>query len=130
MSNYPADCLYSEEHEWIRIEGEIAVLGITSFAQHQLGEVVFVELPEVGQVFEAHDEIGTIESVKAVAEVYVPVSGEVVEINNAVVDDPEVINEDPQGDGWLIKVRFSDASETESLMKAGDYEQFLEGMED
>ena len=130
MSNYPADCLFSEEHEWIRVEGDIAVLGITSFAQHQLGEVVFVELPEVGQTFDAHDEIGTIESVKAVAEVYVPVSGEVVEINNAVVDDPEVINEDPHGDGWLIKMRLSDASETESLMKADAYDNFLEGLED
>ena len=130
MSNYPADCLYSEEHEWIRVEGDVAVLGITSFAQNQLGEVVFVELPEVGQTFDAHDEIGTIESVKAVAEVYVPVSGEVVEINNAVVDDPEVINEDPHGDGWLIKVRLSDASETESLMKAEGYENYLEGLED
>jgi len=118
---YPTDSLYSREHEWIRVEDDVCVLGITEFAQQELGEVVFVELPEVGQVFNAQDELGTIESVKAVAEVYSPVAGEVVEINEAVVDDPEVLNDDPQGEGWLVKVRLSDPAEREALLDAGAY---------
>lgn len=125
MSTYSSDCLYTEEHEWIRVEDDICVLGITQFAQKELGEVVFVELPEVGQVFDAQDEIGTIESVKAVAEVYTPVAGEVVEVNDAVVEDPEVINEDPHGDGWLIKLRFSASTDLGKLMNAEAYEAYL-----
>ncbi len=96
---YPSDYLYSKEHEWVRVEEDVCFLGITDYAQRELGEIVFVELPEVGQVFDANDEIGTVESVKAVAEVYTPVAGEVTEINEAVVEDPEVLNEDPHGDG-------------------------------
>jgi len=126
MSTYPTDCLYTEEHEWVRIEDDLCVLGITQFAQKELGEVVFVELPEVGQVFDSQDEIGTIESVKAVAEVYTPVAGEVVEINEAVVDDPELINDDPHGEGWLIKVRFSASSDLKSLMSAAAYEEYIQ----
>ena len=108
---YPRDYLYSREHEWLRVEDDLCVLGITEFAQQELGEVVFVELPEVGQVFDTNDELGTIESVKAVAEVFTPVAGEVVEVNEAVVDDPELLNEDPHGEGWLIKIRFSSADD-------------------
>lgn len=126
MSTYPKDCLYTEEHEWVRVEDDVCVLGITNFAQEELGEVVFVELPEVGQVFDAGDEIGTIESVKAVAEVYTPVAGEVVETNDAVVDDPEVINDDPHGEGWLVKIRFSSSADLESLMKADAYEAYID----
>ncbi len=125
MSNYPSAYLYTEEHEWVRVDGDLCVLGITEFAQHELGEVVFVELPEVGQVFDAKDEIGTIESVKAVAEVYTPVAGEVVEINDAVVEDPELLNEDPHGDGWLVKFRFSSSNDLKSLMSAEKYEEFV-----
>lgn len=127
---YPTDCLYSREHEWIRVEDDVCVLGITDFAQQELGEVVFVELPEVGQVFDAGDEIGTIESVKAVAEVYTPVAGEVVEINDAVVDDPELLNEDPHHEGWLIKIRFSSAADLKSLMNAEQYEEFVKSGEE
>jgi glycine cleavage system H protein len=126
---YPRDYLYSREHEWLRIEDDLCVLGITEFAQHELGEVVFVELPEVGQVFDTNDELGTIESVKAVAEVFTPVAGEVVEINDAVVDDPELLNEDPHGDGWLIKIRFSSADDLKSMMKAEEYEEFVQSGE-
>lgn len=126
MATYPKDYLYTEEHEWVRVEEDTCVLGITDFAQSELGDVVFVELPEVGQVFDAGDEIGTIESVKAVAEVYTPVAGEVVEINEDVTEDPEVINEDPHGDGWLIKVRFSSSSDLKELMSAEAYGQYLE----
>src|ERR1700749_341443 len=126
---YPRDYLYSREHEWLRVEDDLCVLGITEFAQAELGEVVFVELPEVGQVFDANDELGTIESVKAVAEVFTPVAGEVVEVNDAVVDDPELLNEDPQTDGWLIKIRFSSAADLKSLMKADEYEEFVKSGE-
>lgn len=126
---YPTDYLYSREHEWIRVEDDMCVIGITEFAQQELGEVVFVELPEIGQVFDANDELGTIESVKAVAEVYTPVAGEVVEVNDTVVDDPELLNEDPHGEGWLVKVRFSSASDLKSLMKAEDYEEYVKSGE-
>lgn len=126
---YPRDYLYSREHEWIRVEEDQCVLGITEYAQQELGEVVFVELPEVGQVFDANDELGTIESVKAVAEVYTPVAGEVVEVNDAVVDDPELLNEDPHHEGWLIKMRFSSAADLKSLMSAEAYEEYVQSGE-
>jgi glycine cleavage system H protein len=126
---YPRDYLYSREHEWLRVEDDLCVLGITEFAQQELGEVVFVELPEIGQVFDANDELGTIESVKAVAEVFTPVAGEVVEINDAVVDDPELLNEDPHGEGWLIKIRFSSADDLKTMMKAEEYEEYAQSGE-
>ena len=126
---YPRDYLYSREHEWVRVEEDQCVLGITEYAQQELGEVVFVELPEVGQVFDANDELGTIESVKAVAEVYTPVAGEVVEVNDAVVDDPELLNEDPHHEGWLIKIRFSSAADLKSLMSAEAYEEYVQSGE-
>ena len=126
---YPTDYLYSREHEWVRVDDDVCVIGITEFAQQELGEVVFVELPEVGQVFNASDELGTIESVKAVAEVYTPVAGEIVEVNDAVVDDPELLNEDPHGEGWLVKLRFSSASDLKSLMSADEYEEFVKSGE-
>lgn len=121
---YPTEYLYSREHEWVRVEEDVCVLGITEFAQQELGEVVFVELPEVGQVFDSNDEVGTIESVKAVAEIYTPVAGEVVEVNGAIEDDPELLNEDPHGDGWLLKIRFSSADDLKSLMTAEQYEEY------
>jgi len=126
---YPSEYLYSREHEWVRVQDDVCVLGITEFAQQELGEVVFVELPEVGQVFDSGDEVGTIESVKAVAEVYTPLAGEVVEINEAVVDDPELINEDPHGEGWLLKVRFSSAADLKQLMNAEQYEEYAKSGE-
>jgi glycine cleavage system H protein len=126
---YPSEYLYSREHEWIRVQDDVCVLGITEFAQQELGEVVFVELPEVGQVFDSGDEVGTIESVKAVAEIYTPLAGEVVEINDAVVDDPELINEDPHQEGWLLKVRFSSAADLKQLMNAEQYEEYVKSGE-
>ena len=122
---YPANYLYSRDHEWIRVDDDVCTLGITHFAQQELGEVVFVELPEVGQVFDATDEIGTIESVKAVAEVYTPVAGEILEVNPALADDPELLNDDPHGDGWLVKIKFSTADDLKNLMSAERYEEFL-----
>lgn len=127
---YPTEYLYSREHEWVRVDGDVAVVGITEFAQEELGEVVFVELPEVGQVFNTGDELGTIESVKAVAEVYTPVAGEVVEVNDAVVDDPELLNDDPHTEGWLVKIRFSSASDLKELMNAEKYEEYVKSGEE
>lgn len=125
---YPADCLYSKEHEWIRVEGDTCALGITAFAQDELGEIVFVETPDVGDSFEAHDEIGTVESVKAVAEIYTPVGGEIVEVNEALADSPELVNEDPHGDGWMVRLRIDPESpELGELMDAEAYEAFAGG---
>lgn len=127
---YPKDLLYTQEHEWVRVEDDMCVVGITQFAQAELGEVVFVELPETGQVFDSHDEIGSIESVKAVAEVYTPVAGEIAEINEILIDTPEVLNDDPHGEGWLVKVRFSSAADLDGLMNAEAYEEYVEGLGD
>jgi glycine cleavage system H protein len=121
---YPSEYRYTREHEWVKIEDDVCILGITDFAQKELGEVVYVELPEVGQVFDAAGEIGTIESVKAVAEVYTPVAGEIVEINETLADDPQTLNEDPHGDGWLVKIKFSASSDFDELMDAEAYEAF------
>jgi len=121
---YPSELRYTRDHEWVRIEGDTCTLGITDFAQKELGEVVYVELPEVGHLFDAHDELGTIESVKAVAEVYTPVAGEIVEINESLKDDPQLVNEDPHADGWLVKIKYSDSSDFDELMNAEDYEAF------
>lgn len=123
---YPSQYLYSEEHEWISVDGDVAVLGITDFAQSELGEVVYFEAPEAGQSFAAGDEVGSIESVKAVSSIYTPLSGEVVEVNEAIEDSPEVVNEDPHADGWLFKIRMSSPSEVENLMSAKKYQAFLD----
>jgi glycine cleavage system H protein len=121
---YPTEYLYSKEHEWIQVEDDICVLGITHYAQEELGEVVFVEMPDVGQSYDADDEIGTIESVKAVAEIYTPVGGEIVESNESLNEAPELVNEDPHGKGWLVKIRLSSKDELEGLMDAAAYEEF------
>ena len=123
---YPSDYRYTHEHEWVRVDDDVATLGVTDFAQKELGEVVFVELPEVGHLFDAGDEIGTIESVKAVAEIYTPLAGEIVEINEALKDDPELVNEDPHADGWLVKVKFSASSDFGELMDADAYLEFTQ----
>ena len=119
--DYPDEYRYSKEHEWVRAEGGEATLGITDFAQDELGDVVFVELPEVGDVFDADEEIGTIESVKAVAELYTPVGGEVVACNQSIEESPELVNSDPHGDGWLVRIRMSQPGQVSSLMTAEQY---------
>ena len=126
---YPSEYLYSREHEWVRVEGDLATVGITHFATEELGEVVFVELPEVGHAFDTMDEIGTIESVKAVAELYTPVAGEIVEVNKAAAEDPAIVNDDPHGEGWLVRVRFSTDSDLKSLMNAEEYEKYVQSGE-
>jgi len=122
----PVELKYAKEHEWVRVEGDVAVVGISDFAQDQLGEVVYVDLPEIGHVFDGGDEIGTIESVKAVAEVYTPVAGEIIEVNETLKDDPQSVNEDPHGDGWLVRIKYSSSSDFETLMKAEQYEAYAQ----
>ena len=120
----PEELQYTRSHEWVRTEGDTATIGITDHAQDELGDVVFVELPEVGATFDAGDSFGTVESVKAVSDLYTPVGGEVTEVNEALGDQPEKINEDPYGEGWMVKLRVSD--EGSGLLSASDYEQFVE----
>ena len=129
MSNIPEDLHYSKDHEWIRIEGETGTVGITDHAQDSLGDVVFVELPRVGEKFEAHEAFGNVESVKAVSELYCPVSGEVVEMNEALQDEPEKVNTDPYGAGWMIRLRLNNASDVDRLMTAAEYEDYTKAEE-
>lgn len=121
----PSELLYSKEHEWCRVEGDTATIGITDFAQSELGDIVFLELPEVDAAATAGEEFGTIEAVKAVAELFAPVSGTVVEVNPAVVDSPETVNEDPYGAGWMIKVRIDDTGQLDALLDAAAYEKLI-----
>ena len=123
----PDDRKYTQEHEWILIEDGIGTIGVTEFAAGELGDVVFVELPETGSEFSQGDTVGTIESVKAVADLFLPVSGEIVEANEAVVDTPELVNSDPMDEGWLFKVKLSDTSEIDQLMDAAAYGELLGG---
>lgn len=122
----PEDRKYSKEHEWILVDGENGRIGITDHAQGALGDVVYVELPEVGKTVTATEVFGDIESVKAVSELFSPVSGEVVEVNSKVVDSPEMVNADPHGDAWLIVVKMSDSSELDGLMSAAQYQAYLD----
>ena len=119
--NIPDDLRYSKEHEWVRTEGDIATIGITHFAQDQLGDVVFVELPEKGASVRQHASLGVVESVKAASDVYAPVSGEVIERNVKVIESPELVNSSPYGEGWLVKVRLSDRAEAGALLDAAAY---------
>ena len=122
MAASPDDRKYSKEHEWVMISGETAKIGITDYAQEQLGDVVYVDLPEPGATITQFEKMGEIESVKAVSELFTPVSGEVVRVNDAVVEKPETVNTDPHGAGWLIEVKLSDASELDKLLSAADYD--------
>ena len=126
---YPDDFNYSKDHEWAQIKNDTATIGITEFAQKQLGDVVYVELPAVGTQLEFHQSIGVVESVKAVSDIYSPLSGEVVAVNEELNDSPELINQDPHNNGWIIKIKVKEETETEKLMSATEYEKFLEGIE-
>ena len=119
---------YTEEHEWIRVDGDVGTIGITSYAQEQLGDVVFVELPEPGRKVEKGKEMAVVESVKAASEVFAPVTGEVVEANAALADDPAKVNASPEGDGWFVKIRLADPSQLDGLMDEGAYKKFVEGL--
>jgi len=122
----PEDSRYAKSHEYIHVEGDVGTIGITDYAQKELGDVVFVELPQVGTQLELGDELGSIESVKAVSELFCPVSGEVVEVNESLADKPELVNTDPYGDGWMIKIKLTAPDEVDELMNAEDYEDYIQ----
>jgi glycine cleavage system H protein len=124
MANVPEDLHYSKDHEWVRVEGDSAVIGITDYAQNSLGDVVYVELPKAGEEFASNESFGSVESVKAVSEVFSPISGKVAEVNDALNDEPEKVNADPYGEGWMIKLRMANPGEVDSLLTAAEYEDF------
>lgn len=126
MLMYPANLKYTEEHEWVRIEGNRATIGITDYAQKELGDIVFVEVPEVGATVVQHNPMAVVESVKAVSDVYAPVSGTVLEVNEALETNPELVNQDPYGEGWIAVIEMSDPAEAEALLSAREYEDLLE----
>lgn len=128
--DYPEGLKYSREHEWVLVEGDSATIGISDFAQNELGDVVYVEVPEVGEKISKEDPFGAVESVKAVSDLYAPVSGTVIEVNDALPDTPELINEDPYGEGWIIKVTLSDPDELDELMNVQEYTSHCEGLDD
>lgn len=122
----PRENRYARSHEYVHLDNDVAIVGISNYAQKELGDVVFVELPQAGTSVEAGDEFGSVESVKAVSELFVPLSGEVVEVNEALAEKPDLVNSDPYGDGWMIKIRYSDESELEQLMNAEDYDDYIQ----
>jgi glycine cleavage system H protein len=124
MANVPENLHYSKDHEWVRVDGDIAIIGITDYAQNSLGDVVYVELPKAGEDFSANEPFGSVESVKAVSEMFTPVSGSVVEVSESLADEPEKVNSDPYGDGWMIRLRMSTPGEVDSLLTAAEYEDF------
>ncbi|HYN84233.1 MAG TPA: glycine cleavage system protein GcvH [Pyrinomonadaceae bacterium] len=126
MSNIPDGLNYSKDHEWIRVEGQTATVGITDHAQNSLGDVVYVELPKVGDTFGAHEAFGSVESVKAVSELFLPVAGEVTEVNEELQDSPEQVNTDPYGAGWMVRIRVTDPGQIDGLLSAKEYEDFTQ----
>jgi glycine cleavage system H protein len=130
MANVPEDLHYSKDHEWIKVEGDVGTIGITDYAQNSLGDVVYVELPKVGEKFEAHESFGSVESVKAVSEIFTPVGGEIIEVNESLQDEAEKVNTDPYGDAWMIRIRMSHPGEVDSLLNAAEYEDFTKAEEE
>jgi len=126
MASIPAELKYSKDHEWVKLEGDVAVIGITEHAQEELGDVVFVEMPSIGDTLTQQQEFGVVESVKTVSNLYSPVSGEITAVNESLEDDPELINKDPYGEGWIIKVQATDTSELDKLMSAEEYAKEIE----
>jgi glycine cleavage system H protein len=124
MANVPEDLHYSKDHEWVRVDGDQAIIGITDYAQNSLGDVVYVELPKAEDEFAANEAFGSVESVKAVSEVFTPVAGVVVTINESLADEPESVNSDPYGAGWMIRMKMSNPAEVDSLLTAAEYEDF------
>ena len=126
MANTPEDLSYTKDHEWVRAKGDQATVGITDHAQHQLGDVVYVELPKVGDKFEASEPFGSVESVKAVSEVYMPLSGSVTEVNESLNDSPEQVNEDPYGEGWMIRIKMNNPADAQELLASDAYQKMIE----
>jgi len=123
---YPEENLYSRDHEWISVQGDVGTVGITDYAQRELGDVVYVDLPEVGDTFESSEPFGSVESVKAVSEVFCPVTGEVIEVNQKLEDSPELVNQSPHQEAWMIKIRISDLEELGELLNAEEYQEYLQ----
>ncbi len=130
MANIPEELKYTKDHEWVSVDGDVATIGITDYAQHALGDVVFVELPNIGESFDAHDAFGSVESVKAVSEIFLPLGGEIVEINDDLNDTPEVVNDDAYGDAWLVKIKMDNSGELDELLSSEEYADFLESEEE
>jgi glycine cleavage system H protein len=124
-NNIPADLKYTKDHEWTKIDGDTVVIGITDFAQSALGDIVFVELPEIGKTLKAHEAFGVVESIKSVSDLYSPITGTVVEVNSGLQNSPELCNAEPYGSAWMIKVKLSNTQEVNSLLSAADYQNFL-----
>ncbi|MBA2334444.1 MAG: glycine cleavage system protein GcvH [Acidobacteriota bacterium] len=125
MSNIPENLRYSKDHEWVLVEGENASIGITDYAQHALGDVVYVDMPRVGDKFGTHEAFGSVESVKAVSEVFTPIAGEVTEVNDSLNDTPEKVNSDPYGDAWFIKIKMDKPGEADKMLTGEEYEEYL-----
>ena len=125
MVNVPEGLYYSKDHEWLKVEGDTGTVGITDHAQSALGDVVYVELPKAGDAFAAHDTFGSVEAVKAVSELFLPVAGEITEVNESLQDEPEKVNSDPYGDGWMVRVRLSNPGEVDGLLNAAEYEDYI-----
>lgn len=125
MANVPENLHYSKDHEWIKVDGDVATVGITDYAQNSLGDVVYVELPTVGDKFDSHEAFGSVESVKAVSEIFTPIAGEIVEVNDGLNDAPEIVNSDPYGAAWMIKVKMNNAGEADAMLNAAEYEEYL-----
>jgi glycine cleavage system H protein len=123
--NIPSELKYTKDHEWVRIEGDIAIVGITDFAQGELGDIVYVEVETVDETLDQEEVFGTVEAVKTVSDLFLPLSGEIVEFNESLEDEPEKVNSDPYGEGWMVKIRFSDESELESLLSAEAYKELI-----
>jgi glycine cleavage system H protein len=123
---YPEENLYTKDHEWVNVQGDVATVGITEYAQRELGDVVYVDLPEVGDTFEASDPFGSVESVKAVSEVFCPLAGEVIEVNGKLEQTPELVNQSPHQKAWMIKLRVSNTDELDELLSAEEYEEYLQ----
>jgi glycine cleavage system H protein len=130
MATYPDNLHYTKDHEWIRVEGGSGTVGITDFAQEQLGDVVHVQLPRVGEKFEAHDTFGEVESVKTFSELFIPVSGEIIAVNEQLADAPELVNSEPYEGGWMVKVKLSNAGEVDGLLSSSEYEDFIESQKE
>jgi len=126
---YPDKFHYTKDHEWIKIEGDEAVIGVSDFAQKHLGDIIYVELPEKGKALDVHQTIGVIESVKSVSDIYAPIAGEVVAVNEELNQTADLVNKDPHGKGWIVRIKIKDRAQVEALMSVGEYEKYLEGLE-
>ncbi len=129
MSNIPENLRYSKDHEWVLVDGDTATIGITDYAQHSLGDVVYIDMPRVGDKFGTHEAFGSVESVKAVSEIFTPVAGEVIEVNDSVNDTPEDVNNDPYEAGWMVKLKLDNPGEADALMSSVEYEEYLAASE-